>query len=67
MRIISAKDHADAFMLDDALLAGERAKSNPPGNFVIVGTWQSQEAHGCMMRKGDTEFKKVVDEAIAQV
>lgn len=43
MRIISAKDHGDsfrtlesgravAFMMDDALLAGERAKAKKPDN-----------------------------------
>lgn len=78
MNIISAKDHGDsfntlesgravAFMMDDALLAGERAKAKQPGEWVIVGTPQSEEAYGCMMRKGDPEFKKVVDDAIAQV
>ncbi|SAK39971.1 ABC amino acid transporter, periplasmic ligand binding protein [Caballeronia hypogeia] len=78
MNIISAKDHGDsfltlstgravAFMMDDALLAGERAKSNNPGDFVIVGTPQSHEAYGCMIRKNDPEFKKVVDDAIAKV
>jgi hypothetical protein len=34
---------------------------------VIVGTPQSEEAYGCMMRKDDADFKKVVDEAISQV
>ena len=78
MNIISAKDHGDsflmlstgravAFMMDDALLAGERAKSNSPDDFVIVGAPQSHEAYGCMMRKNDPEFKKVVDDAIATV
>ncbi|KML47040.1 ABC transporter [Burkholderia cepacia] len=78
MNIISAKDHGDsfntlesgravAFMMDDALLAGERAKAKQPGEWVIVGTPQSEEAYGCMMRKGDTDFKKVVDDAISQV
>src|SRR5471030_2888820 len=49
MRIISTKDHGDsfrtletgraaAFMLDDALLAGERAKSKNPDEWAIVGT-----------------------------
>jgi glutamate/aspartate transport system substrate-binding protein len=78
MNIISAKDHeeafetlakgrASAFMMDDALLAGERAKSSNQGEFVIVGAPQSREAYGCMMRKNDPEFKKVVDGAIATV
>ncbi|CAG9249511.1 glutamate/aspartate ABC transporter substrate-binding protein [Paraburkholderia unamae] len=78
MNIISAKDHGEsfmtlstgravAFMMDDALLAGERAKSNNPGDFVIVGQAQSREAYGCMMRKNDPEFKKIADDAIAKV
>jgi len=77
MRIISAKDHGDsfrtlesgravAFMMDDALLAGERAKAKQPGEWVILGTPQSQEAYGCMLRKDDAPFKAVLDEAIAK-
>lgn len=52
MRIISAKDHGDsfrtwsgravAFMMDDALLAGERAKAKKPDNWEIVGTPQKE-------------------------
>jgi len=78
MNIISAKDHGEsfltlstgravAFMMDDALLAGERAKASNPGDYVIVAAPQSREAYGCMMRKNDPEFKKVVDDAIAKV
>lgn len=70
MRIISAKDHGDsfrtlesgravAFMMDDALLAGERAKAKKPDNWEIVGKPQSQEAYGCMLRKDDPQFKKL--------
>ncbi|MBW7982628.1 amino acid ABC transporter substrate-binding protein [Enterobacillus tribolii] len=78
MRIISAKDHGDsfrtlesgravAFMMDDALLAGERAKAKKPDQWEIVGTPQSKEAYGCMLRKDDAAFKKLVDGAIAGV
>lgn len=48
---------AVAFMMDDALLAGERAKAKKPDNWEIVGTAQSKEAYGCMLRKDDAEFK----------
>lgn len=76
--IISAKDHgegflmlengrADAFMMDDVLLAGEKAKAKNPEEWAIVGTPQSFEIYGCMMRKDDPEFKAVVDEALANV
>ncbi|XXD10684.1 amino acid ABC transporter substrate-binding protein [Klebsiella sp. R445] len=77
MRIIGAKDHGDsfrtlesgravAFMMDDALLAGERAKAKKPDNWEILGTPQSHEAYGCMLRKNDPEFKKLLDDTIAQ-
>ena len=73
--IISAKDHgegflmlengrADAFMMDDVLLAGEKAKAKNPDEWVIVGEPQSFEIYGCMMRKGDDEFKTVVNDAL---
>ncbi|HXO95939.1 MAG TPA: glutamate/aspartate ABC transporter substrate-binding protein, partial [Chthoniobacterales bacterium] len=76
MDIISAKDHAEsflilqsdravAFMMDDALLAGERAKARNPNDWEIVGTPQSKEAYGMMLPKDDAAFKKVVDDAIA--
>ena len=76
MNIISAKDHGEsfltlesgravAFMMDDALLAGERAKARNQADWVIVGAPQSKEAYGCMLRKDDAEFKKVVDDAIS--
>jgi glutamate/aspartate transport system substrate-binding protein len=77
MNIISAKDHGEsfltlqsgravAFMLDDALLAGERAKARKSEDWVIAGTPQSKEAYAMMIRKGDDDFKKLVDETIAQ-
>ena len=73
--VISAKDHgegflmlengrADAFMMDDVLLAGEKAKAKNPDEWVIVGEPQSFEIYGCMMRKDDPEFKMVVNDAL---
>lgn len=78
MNIISAKDHGEsfltletgravAFMMDDALLYGELAKAKRPGDWVVGGTPQSREAYGCMMRKDDAPFKKLVDATIARV
>jgi glutamate/aspartate transport system substrate-binding protein len=77
MQIISARDHGEAFltlqsgravafMMDDALLAGEMAKARKPDEWHIVGKPQSREAYGCMLRKDDPAFKRVVDAAIAQ-
>ncbi|OTA18101.1 amino acid ABC transporter, periplasmic amino acid-binding protein PEB1 [Xenorhabdus vietnamensis] len=78
MRIISAKDHGDsfrtlesgravAFMMDDALLAGERAKAKKPNQWIIVGKPQSEEAYGCMLRKDDPQFKTLIDDTIVKV
>ncbi len=75
--IISAADHgeafgvlesgqAEAFFLDDALLAGERAKAENPDRWIIVGTPQSYEAYGCTFRKGDERFKALADEVVAE-
>ena len=78
MQIVSAKDHGESFLMletgravafanDDVLLFGERAKAKQPDRWVVVGTPQSREAYGCMMRKGDVAFKKVVDDTIAEL
>ena len=77
MNIISAKDHGEAFltletgravgfMMDDALLYGEMAKAKRPADWVVVGTPQSFEAYGCMLRKDDPQFKKLVDAALTK-
>ena len=76
MNVISAKDHGEsflmlesnravAFMMDDALLAGEMAKSKKPDDWQVVGTPQSFEIYGCMLRKGDEPFKQLVDKAVS--
>ncbi|GAB3356952.1 MULTISPECIES: glutamate/aspartate ABC transporter substrate-binding protein [Giesbergeria] len=77
MNIISAKDHGEsfltlesgravAFMMDDALLYGEMAKARKPDDWMVTGTAQSKEAYGCMLRKDDPGFKRVVDTALAK-
>ena len=78
MNIISARDHGEAFLtletgravafvMDEVLLYGEKAKAKNTNEWAVVGTPQSYEAYGCMMRKDDPAFKKVVDGALAQV
>ncbi|MCP5229352.1 glutamate/aspartate ABC transporter substrate-binding protein [Accumulibacter sp.] len=78
MKIISVKDHgeafrslesgrADAFVMDEVLLYGEMAKARNAREWAVVGTPPSYEAYGCMMRKDDPAFKKVVDDALARV
>nr|MBL8410506.1 transporter substrate-binding domain-containing protein [Dechloromonas sp.] len=74
---ISAKDHGEsfltletgravAFMMDDALLYGEMAKAKKPADWTVTGTAQSKEAYGCMLRKDDPGFKKLVDAALTK-
>ena len=58
---------AVAFMMDDAILYGERAKSKDPAKWVVVGTPLSREGYGCMMRKDDAPFKKLVDSALTDL
>lgn len=76
INIISTKDHgqsfltlesgrAVAFMMDDALLYGERAKAKNPADWIVVGKPQSRESYGCMIRKDDPQFKKLSDTVIA--
>jgi glutamate/aspartate transport system substrate-binding protein len=78
LNIISAKDHGEsfltletgraiAFMMDDALLYGELAKAKRPGDWLVTGTPQSRESYGCMLRRDDAPFKKVVDDAISKL
>lgn len=78
MNIIAAKENgqaflsvdsgrAVAFMMDDAILYGERAKSKNAEKWHVVGTPQSREAYGCMMRKDDPAFKKTVDGVVADL
>ncbi|GAA7763013.1 glutamate/aspartate transport system substrate-binding protein [Cupriavidus metallidurans] len=70
--IQSAKDYGEsflilqsgrvaAFMMDDVLLSGSRTLAPNPNDWVVVGTPQSFEAYGFMMRKDDPGFKQVVD------
>lgn len=61
------RGEADAFMMDDALLYGERATAKEPAKWVVTGTPRSFEAYACMMRLGDPDFKRLVDNTLASV
>ncbi|MEO5340246.1 MAG: glutamate/aspartate ABC transporter substrate-binding protein [Magnetococcus sp. MYC-9] len=77
MNLISAKDHGEAFLtletgravafvMDDVLLFGERAKARDPQQWVIAGTPLSHEAYGCMLRKDDVDFQALVNKSLAR-
>ncbi|MCA8274045.1 glutamate/aspartate ABC transporter substrate-binding protein [Burkholderia sp. AU30280] len=78
MTIISARDHAEAFMnvttgravafvMDEPLLYGEIAKDRNPGAYTVAGTPLVHENYACMMRRDDPAFKHVVDGVIAKM
>jgi glutamate/aspartate transport system substrate-binding protein len=78
MNIISANGHpeafqmvetgrAAAFVMDDILLYSLQASSRNPNDFEISDVSLSLQPYGPMMRKGDDEFKKAVDDAIGEI
>jgi glutamate/aspartate transport system substrate-binding protein len=78
MNIISANGHpeafqmvetgrAAAFVMDDILLSGLIANSRNPKEFAISKEFLSLEPYGPMLRKDDPAFKKLADDATAQL
>ena len=79
LRIISARDHAEAFqalktdravafVMDDPLLYGKIAQEGAARNeYAVTGASLANETYGCMMRKGDPVFKRLVDDVIANM
>jgi glutamate/aspartate transport system substrate-binding protein len=77
MTILTAKDHAEAFLnvetdravafiMDDILLASFVANSKDPSLYVIsTDAFSKAEPYGIMLPKGDAAFKKVADDATA--
>ena len=72
---LAGKDHTDsfllvesgraqAFVLDDILLAGQIANARNPKDFAIVGESLRTENQSLMLRKDDPEFKAVVDRVV---
>lgn len=55
---------ADAFVMDDNILAGLIASSKNPKDFAIVGETLNVEPIAIMVRKDDPKFKKAVDDYI---
>jgi glutamate/aspartate transport system substrate-binding protein len=60
-------DRAVALALDDVLLFGLRANSRDPEALAVVGEALQVEPYGCMLRKDDPAFKKLVDGAITHL
>lgn len=78
IQVVYGKDYADAlklvedgqaaaFAMDDILLYGLIANSKTPGALAVVGDTLQVEPYGCMVRKDDIAFKKLVDKTITRL
>ncbi len=78
MNILSAKDHAEAFLMvetgrasaflmDDILLSGLVANAKNPADFSISSESLGLEPYSLMLRKDDPEFKKLVDATMTKL
>ncbi|MDM0042707.1 amino acid ABC transporter substrate-binding protein [Variovorax sp. J22G21] len=72
---LAGKDHTDsfllvesgraqAFVLDDILLAGQIANARSPKDFIITGESLRTENQSLMFRKDDPAFKALVDRVV---
>jgi glutamate/aspartate transport system substrate-binding protein len=72
---LAGKDHTDsfllvesgraqAFVLDDILLAGQIANARNPKDFIITGESLRTENQSLMFRRDDPEFKALVDRVV---
>ncbi|MDH5285012.1 MAG: transporter substrate-binding domain-containing protein [Betaproteobacteria bacterium] len=62
-----ATDRAQAFIMDDILLAGQIANQPNPGDYMILPESLRTEPYGMMLRRDDPQFKALVDRAVAAV
>ncbi|SDD06859.1 amino acid ABC transporter substrate-binding protein, PAAT family [Cupriavidus sp. YR651] len=78
VKIIRARDHADAFEIlrhggadayagDDVLLYGFLAHYNMAKKFDVTRDFLSYDPYGIMLRKNDPQFAAVVDRAVRNV
>jgi glutamate/aspartate transport system substrate-binding protein len=76
--MVSATDHGEAFtllqqgraaafLMDDAVLYGLRAKAEKPSDWTVVGQPLLTEVYACMFRQGDVAFKAVVDRSLTRL
>ena len=78
MTIMQGKDHAESFLLvetgrasawmeDDVLIAGMRANAKRPADFKLLDKSYPSDVYALLIRKGDPQFKTVIDGALAQL
>ena len=62
-----ASDRAQAFIMDDILLAGQIANQQNPGAYMILPESLRTEPYSMMLRREDPQFKALVDRAVGAV
>ena len=78
MSILTAKDHAEAFLMvetgravaffmDDILLYSLVANSKAPADYAVGSEAYTVEPYGAMMPRDDAGFRKIVDGATARL
>ncbi len=65
--LLLADDRAEAFVMDDILLAGQIANSKNPSDYRIIPESLRQEPYSMMLRKDDPQFKTLVDKTVSGV
>lgn len=76
--IVTVKDHGDgfnrvqegraeAFLMDEAMLYGLRAKAERPEDWRVVGQPMAAEVYACMLRRDDPRFKALVDRSLSDI
>ncbi|MGF6636529.1 ABC-type amino acid transport substrate-binding protein [Paraburkholderia sp. MM6662-R1] len=77
MRIMSVRDHQDAFnkmkdghavafVMDEPIVYGFKATDPHPDDFIVTGTPLGYEVYACMFRKGDEPFRALVNRVIVR-
>ncbi len=61
-----AQGQVDAYTNDGIQLAGLKAKAANPGDWEIVGDFYSYEPYGMALRKGDADFRSVVNNGLME-
>ncbi len=61
-----AQGQVDAYTNDGIQLAGLKAKAPNPGDWEVVGDFYSYEPFGMALRKGDADFRNVVNNGLME-
>ncbi len=65
--LLLSSDRAIAMFLEDVQLAGLIARSANPGDYKLLDERLRDEPYGFMFRKGDPQFKALVDETMSRL